>query len=374
LAGIYIHIPFCKQACHYCDFHFSTNQQQKALMVKAIKQELITRSLYLKGQSVQTIYYGGGTPSLLSSEDILSIQQVLHKHYQIVDNPETTFECNPDDLTINYLQTLKQHGINRLSIGIQSFDQDQLQKLNRAHSSEEAQICVTNAQKIGFQNITIDLMYGLPDTDITYWEKQVEHAVNLGVSHISAYCLTFEEKTVFGNWLKKGKINPLSDDNNLAQFKSLISKLSLAGYNQYEISNFAKSGAISKHNSAYWLGENYLGIGPSAHSFNGTSRQWNTANNNLYINQITNNKKHYEIEILAEKDKYNEYILTRLRTKWGLNKLHLKNTFPEYYETSEKQLHTFVKKRYLSETDTHFYITETGKFIADHLTSELFVI
>lgn len=374
MAGIYIHIPFCKQACHYCDFHFSTNHSRVEEVVDAICKELKARKTYLSNAFIHTIYYGGGTPSVLTKVQIDKIQTAIYEQFMVTDDVEITFECNPDDLTEDYLKILKGTGINRLSIGIQSFNNTVLTSLNRAHNANEATNCVKLAKKIGFDNMTIDLIYGLPDTDITYWQTQIRQALDLGITHISAYSLTYESGTVFGNWLKKDKINPLSDSANLAQFKALVSNLTAEGFEHYEISNFAKNGHISRHNSAYWLGATYLGLGPSAHSYNGSSRQWNIANNAQYIKKINEDLPHFEIEELTEKDQFNEYLLTRLRTKWGLEKSYLAKQFPQFYPKMLKNMSVLIANGNISETDSHFYITPKGKFIADHLTGELFVI
>ena len=343
-------------------------------MIDAITLEIKRRKDYIGRNTIETIYFGGGTPSLLKKEHILQIQSAVNDHFEVSKDVEVTFECNPDDLSETYLDTLKATGINRLSIGVQSFDEAQLKKLNRAHDAHEAKKSVELAQKKGFNNITIDLMYGLPDTNLDYWKHQINEALTLGVKHISAYCLTFEEKTVFGKWLDKGKIFPLDDEKNLDQFKLLVEQLKAHGFDHYEISNFALDGSISKHNSAYWLGSSYLGVGPSAHSFNGNSRQWNYANNMAYLKASENNVKHYEEEVLSQKDQYNEYVLTRLRTVWGLEKAKLESVFGAYFEDSRKKFETMVQNGDILETESHFMISDNGKFIVDHLTRELFVI
>lgn len=324
--------------------------------------------------TIDTVYYGGGTPSVLKVAHIKQIQSTIYQFFKVSKAVEITFECNPDDLSESYLMMLKNEGINRLSIGVQSFDEKELTNLNRAHSAAEAEASIITAQSIGINNITIDLIYGLPNSDIDYWKDQINKALELNVKHISAYCLTFEEKTTFGNWLKKGKIAPLSDEKNLTQFQHLVSALKANDFEHYEISNFALDGYISKHNSAYWLGSKYLGVGPSAHSYNGATRRWNMANNITYIKNINNNIKIYEEEFLSNKDVFNEYILTRLRTKWGIEKVYLEEKFPEYFSKIESKIIQFKKSDHISETETYFYITEKGKFIADYITSELFVI
>jgi len=343
-------------------------------MVDAILKELQARQHYLNNEEIKTIYYGGGTPSMLKSHHIARIQEEIYKLHKVDDHAEITFECNPDDLSIDYLTILKERGINRLSVGIQSFEEEELKKLNRAHTAVEAENCIRNAKNAGFSNISIDLIYGLPKTTISYWKKQIEKAIALGVTHISAYCLTIEDKTTFGSWLKKGKIKPLSDNKSLAQFKLLVSALTSNHFEHYEISNFALQRFVSKHNSAYWLGEKYLGIGPSAHSYNGSSRQWNIANNSQYIKKMSQNITVSEVEVLSDKDRFNEYLLTRLRTKWGIEKKSLKELSISLYRSIELVLAKQVQVGHLTETTTHFFITEKGKFLADNITSDLFVI
>lgn len=373
MAGIYIHIPFCKKKCNYCDFHFSTNQKYLSKMTDAICLELEGRQGYLNGEEIKTIYFGGGTPSILPLKDLKLIVDSVYKYYAIDENVEFTFECNPDDLTDQKLTELKQVGVNRLSIGIQSFDDIQLTFMNRAHNANEANNCVKLAQIHGFNNITIDLIYGLPNTDTDYWTSQINKALSLNIDHISAYCLTIEDKTVFGSWQKKGKLNPLSDEKSLSQFKLLQNKLNEVGFEHYEISNFAKNGRISKHNSAYWLGESYIAIGPSAHSYDGQSRQWNIANNIEYIKAIQNSTPYFEKEILSSQDKFNEYILTRLRTKWGVSLSELFKTYPTQQKQVQIKIDKFINNGDLELTKGSIFLTKQGKFIADYISSELFV-
>lgn len=342
-------------------------------MTDAICSELNERKDYLGNNSIKTIYFGGGTPSILPLEDLKLIINSIYKNYTVASNLEFTFECNPDDLTEQKLIELKEVGINRLSIGIQSFDNDQLIFMNRAHNAKEANNCVQLAQKHGFNNITIDLIYGLPNTDKDYWKSQVQKAITLKVNHISAYCLTIEDKTVFGNWHKKGKLNPLGDEKSLEQFKILQSELNKAGFEHYEISNFSKNGFISQHNSAYWLGEKYIGIGPSAHSYNGSTRQWNISNNIVYIKALTDKTAYFEIETLTQKDKFNEYILTRLRTKWGVKLTNLFNIYPNNQNDIQSKIAEFVTNGDLELKEDIITLTQQGKFIADYISSELFI-
>lgn len=374
LAGIYIHIPYCKIKCHYCDFHFSTNQSKTNEMVDSLVKELNIQKDYLSGEKIETIYFGGGTPSILTKIQLEKIIEAVFLNFEVIPDFELTFECNPDDLSNEYLSILKKLKVNRLSIGIQSFDENHLKTLNRAHNSKEAENAIYLAKENGFTNLTIDLIYGLPNTDNDYWRKQVQKAISFNVPHISSYCLTYEDKTVFGNWLKKKKIIPLSDEASLDQFKILKEELDLAGYEHYEISNFAKENFISKHNSSYWLGKKYLGIGPSAHSFNGTKRQWNIANNQLYINYIQNDLKQFQDEELSENDQFNEYIMTRLRTKWGIEINYLKKNFPLNFNQIQPVLNIFEEKKQIIKSATHYYISDSGKFIVDKLTSDLFIV
>jgi len=342
-------------------------------MVDSICLELNQKKEYLVKEPIKTIYFGGGTPSIIRTELLREIVDAIYSNFEIVENVEFTFECNPDDLNSKKLEDLRGLGVNRLSIGIQSFEDEQLEFMNRAHNSNEASNCVKLAQDNGFSNITIDLIYGLPNTSVDYWEKQIEKAIKLKVNHISAYCLTIEEKTVFGNWYKTGKLKLVEDEYSLNQFKILQSELKKNGFEHYEISNFSKNGFISNHNSAYWLGEKYIGIGPSAHSFNGDSRQWNVANNVKYINGFKNNINTFELEELSSIDKFNEYILTRLRTKWGVNleELFLINSTRK--EQTLKKIEQFISNDDLQLSDNTIYITQQGKFIVDYISSELFI-
>lgn len=280
MAGIYIHIPFCKQACHYCDFHFSTSQQTRVDLIRSITKEIELQKDYLEGEIVQTIYVGGGTPSLLEAHELLSILDTIRSFFPIIPNPEITLEANPDDLTISKLKDLSRLGINRLSIGIQSFHAEFLTFLNRSHDSVTAIECVWHAREIGFKNISIDLIYAIPSESDFQWSEDIRQAIALQPDHISCYALTIEEKTVFGRWAATGKFKATDDDTAARHLEILMTELELAGFDHYEISNFARQGFHAKHNSNYWRQEKYLGVGPSAHSYNGNSRQFNISNNN----------------------------------------------------------------------------------------------
>lgn len=374
MAGIYLHIPFCKQACHYCDFHFSTSLSLKEKMVNAIICELKTQHAYLSGEPINTVYFGGGTPSLLSKKELGSLLAVVYEVFNISDNPEITLEANPDDLSFEKLKTLKSLGINRLSVGIQSFHEPHLNFLNRVHTSKEALNCINNARLVGFKNISIDLIYGLPSENHDIWMNDLDTAIKLNVEHISAYCLTIEEKTVFGNWLKKEKISPVGDDFSAHQFESMINILQKSGFEQYEVSNFSKPEVHSQHNSNYWHDVSYLGVGPGAHSFNGKIRQFNISNNPNYVKAINNGEIPYTIDELSINDLINERILLSLRTKWGLNTSLLKNHY-SYDLLKEKYEYIMqLKENGLANVNEGVIVLNTkGKLLADHISAELFI-
>ncbi len=373
MAGIYFHIPFCKQACNYCDFHFATTLRQKEPVLKALSKELALRSKYLKNSMVETIYFGGGTPSLLNHTEIKCLLSDVHQLFTVSDNPEITLEANPDDLTPSKLQEWKRGGINRLSIGIQSFCQADLEFMNRAHNEQEAADSVSKARNAGFENISIDLIYGLPFSTEAQWEKNLEQAISLDVPHISAYGLTIEPKTNFGYLHRKGKLKELPDDSVNKQFERLIHALKSAGYEHYEISNFAKPGRYSRHNSSYWQGTPYLGIGPSAHGYNGKQRYMNLANNKKYADAILQNKLPEIIEELTPSDTYNDYILTRLRTAAGIKLKEIQLQFGEEmlsYLLQEAKVH--LAKGLLIHNDGKLQLSHQGKFLADHICAQLF--
>ena len=321
MPGIYIHIPFCKKACHYCDFHFSTSLQNKKTFLSALGKEIEIQKKFFEKETatvINTVYFGGGTPSLLSYDELAVIFEKLNAHFTISPTAEITLEANPDDLNSAKLKELTASPINRLSIGIQSFYEDDLKWMNRAHNAEQAISSVKGAQDKGLENITIDLIYGIPTLDNTKWKNNLQKAFELSVPHISAYCLTVEPRTALADMIKKKKVLNINEQQSIEHFTILVEEMKQHNFVQYEISNFCKNKRYSKHNSNYWKGESYLGLGPSAHSFDGKNRQWNVSNNALYINSLTNNKINFEREELSEKKRYNEYILTTLRTMWGL--------------------------------------------------------
>lgn len=375
MSGIYIHIPFCKKACHYCDFHFSTSLQNKETLVKNILTEIDLRHNYLHDKNIETIYFGGGTPSLLSEKESFLILEKIYKLYNVSKNAEITFECNPDDLSDEKLKELKRLEINRLSIGLQSFDEEELIWMNRAHTAKESEASVKRAQDRGFENITIDLIYGSKFSNLTNWKKTLDKAIALQVPHISSYNLTIEEKTKLGHDFKIKKEVAIDDEKSSELFLEMIDRLEKNNFIHYEISNFGKDGYFSIHNSNYWKGAHYIGLGPSAHSFDGTSRQWNVANNNIYIKHVSEKTEAYfEKEILTEKERFNEYILTSLRTIWGVDLNYLKTNFnSDFVKTFLNEVETFIKQEHVIAKNTTYTLTEKGKLLADKIASELFV-
>ena len=373
MAGIYIHIPFCKQKCTYCDFHFSTTfSDYRKEMIEAILKELDLRKVYLQNQEIQTVYFGGGTPSLLTENEIAEILTKIRSTFKVLQDVEITLEANPDDITEKQLAIWKQAGINRLSIGLQSFKASDLEWMNRAHTVEEANQCISMAQDAGFNNLTVDLIYGLPNLSIEEWQDHIQRLIDLKVPHISAYCLTVEGNTALDHLVKKGTIKPGTDEAQAEQFLALIALLEKNGYEQYEISNFCLKNAASIHNSNYWKGEHYLGIGPSAHSFDGKSRSWNVANNRKYIKAVQQDVDYSETEVLSNRDLFNESILTGLRTKYGVGIELLKNLL-SFTPDFEQTVLDFKNKNWLIELNGRYYLTKEGKLMADYIASELFV-
>ncbi|HNO71581.1 MAG TPA: radical SAM family heme chaperone HemW, partial [Bacteroidia bacterium] len=333
MAGIYIHIPFCRQACHYCDFHFSVSLSSMKELVEAIKKEIVLRKNYLQGEDVETVYLGGGTPSILPHAALMDIFSELAKYFTISKDAEITLEANPDDLSFKKIQELVSTPVNRLSVGIQSFFDIDLKFLNRIHTAADAERCVHQLQEMGFTNITIDLIYGIQTLSNEQWGKNIDKAFQLKVNHISSYSLTVEPKTVFASMIQKKSIPNVDDVKSAEQFEMLMDSMLANGFLHYEISNFCKEGFYSKHNSSYWLGKSYLGLGPSAHSYNGVVRQWNVKSNSKYISSLKENIIPMENEILTEHQKYNEYILTSLRTMWGVDEKKIESHFSnEVYE------------------------------------------
>ncbi|MFB1021381.1 MAG: radical SAM family heme chaperone HemW [Vicingaceae bacterium] len=365
MAGIYIHIPFCKQACSYCDFHFSTKLNNKQKVLNGIEKELELRVAYIGEEIVETIYLGGGTPSLLSETEIQSLLTKTNSLFDVSSDAEITLEANPDDLTLDKLKELKNTSINRLSIGVQSFFEKDLRFMNRAHNSSEALDCIKNAQKVEFLNISVDLIFGSQTTTKEMWQKNLDTFFDLGINHLSAYSLTIEEKTALAHQVAKGKVENVNDEQNYEQYLMLQKAIKQNGFEQYELSNYCKNGAYSKHNTSYWQSKKYLGVGPSAHSFNDTSRQWNVRNNLLYSKAIGNGTAYFEKEELSEIDRYHEHLITSLRTMWGINLNSLNVSFSDlilsqFYlkvETLNKTIvnlsaeYLTVKPEYLFQSD-----------------------
>lgn len=374
MAGIYIHIPFCKQACTYCNFHFSTNLGRKAQMIAAIKTELEYRQSELAKEHIKTIYFGGGTPSLLSASEINDIINTIKNNYRLTDNMEVTLEANPDDLTEDYLKSLRYETIiNRLSIGLQSFVEEDLKLMNRAHNAKESIKCLDFAHKLDFYNLSVDLIYGSPNLSNAAWKNNLSIVFDYAIPHLSCYALTVEEKTALAHLIQKKQIKNLSEDKAAEQFEILLEEIYKHGYEQYEISNFCRPPHYAKHNTSYWQGELYMGIGPSAHSFDGKSRRWNLANNALYLKNMENHIPFYEEEILTPTDVFNEYMLTAFRTKWGvdLNKLATLSDFEQAHFHKEAKIHL---ERGNMVLDNHTYkLSDAGKLLADNIISDLFI-
>ena len=389
MSGIYIHIPFCKQACHYCDFHFSTSMNKKEEMVLALAKEIQMRKSefeLLEGArsdtQIETIYFGGGTPSVLQISDLKLLIDTIYKNYTVAPNPEITLEANPDDLTTlsvraqsrTIFEEYRSIGINRLSIGIQSFFEDDLKLMNRAHNSEEAQKCLEEATKY-FDNISLDLIYGVPGMSNEKWKQNIEKALSFGVPHISSYALTVEPKTAMNKMILTGKMEAPKDEVAQEHFMILVEMLESKGFVHYELSNFGKENYFSKNNSAYWLGKKYMGIGPSAHSYDGVSRSWNIANNSLYLKSIQENKVPNEMETLSKADRYNEYIMTGLRTIWGVSLDRIKTEFgSEYLEYLNKQTQKFLDDDLVFIENNILKPTVKGKFLTDGIASDLFYL
>lgn len=379
MAGIYIHIPFCKQACYYCDFHFSTSLKNKDEMLIAIKRELVLRKDELNKEQIDTIYFGGGTPSLLTIGELRMLIDNIYKNYEVVEDAEITLEANPDDLTSEKIKELAKTPINRLSIGIQSFYDDDLKFMNRAHSAEESKKCLTEATKY-FDNITIDLIYGVPNMSNEKWLSNLKQAFDFNIPHISAYALTVEEKTVLHKLIKTGKVPPVDENLALEHYNILVEETEKRGYVNYEISNFGKLAYFSRHNTSYWLGEKYIGIGPSAHSYNGFERSWNVSNNTKYINALLADELPSEKEQLTEINRFNEYVMTGLRTIWGVSFQKVEKEFGAMYlEELKKGAERHIKAGLLeielrSFSGSVLVITKKGKFLADGIASDLFKI
>jgi oxygen-independent coproporphyrinogen III oxidase len=375
VAGIYLHIPFCKQACHYCDFHFSTNQGQRTSLIMAMVKEMAIQKKYLQGEAIHTLYFGGGTPSLLFEQEFELLFSGLHKNFTLDVDAEITVEANPDDLDEPKLKMLRQLSINRLSIGIQSFHDSILTYLNRAHTSASAKQCVSAARDAGFSNISIDLIYAIPNQTLAMWKQDIAQALALKPEHISCYSLTIEQKTAFGKWAKRGKLKIVDDEVAAEHLEILMEQLEHAGYEHYEISNFAKPEFQSQHNSSYWKQAKYLGIGPSAHSYNGVSRQYTVSNNQQYLQSLEKGEVPLEKEVLTRADHINEFILTSLRTSWGCNTSQLQALYSyDLLTDQETYIEQLLKQDQATIFNKHLILTKKGKLLADKIASDLFII
>jgi oxygen-independent coproporphyrinogen-3 oxidase len=371
MAGIYLHIPFCKKACYYCDFYFTTSLRLKGDFITAIRKEINTRQNYLSNEQVDTIYFGGGTPSRLDFDDIERLLDTIHDSFNVSTSVEITLEANPDDLTKLKISEFKRAGINRLSIGVQSFYDEILKWMNRTHTAQEIFTSISESQQAGISNITIDLIYGIPGLSDEMWQMSIERFLGLSVSHLSAYSLTVERKTPLHKLIASGKYVAVSNDASAKHFEILMQLMQQAGWQHYEISNFAREDAtISKHNSAYWNATNYLGLGPSAHSYNSYQRRWNNTPLQRYIDKIMSNEVYYEEETLNKIDKYNERVLTGLRTMWGIHESDLGELSNYFRENVE----TYLNQNMVAYSGGRYVLTQSGKLYADRIASDLFYV
>ena len=375
MSGIYIHIPFCSKKCFYCDFYTSLSINQKSDYINALIQELKLQQNYLIKTEVKTIYFGGGTPSLLSSQEIQSILDEIYTVFKVPKDAEITLEANPDDLTENYVKKLKSTDINRLSVGLQSFFDDDLSLMNRRHTVKEIYSSIKLLQDIGYNNLSGDLIYGLPNSNIEKWQHNIKEFFKLEINHLSAYHLTYEPNTVFKKYLKTEKIKEITEDNSLQQFEILKKETAKQGFIHYETSNFAKDGFFSKHNTAYWQQKPYLGLGVSAHSYNLKSRQYNVSNLKKYMEQVGEGRGFFEIEELTVNDRYNDYLITTLRTMWGTNLNYVQENFgKKYYSFIQKESEGFVEQKLLIKENNILKTTAKGKFVEDMILEKLFFV
>ena len=375
MAALYFHVPFCKQACHYCNFHFSTSLKHKTSILEAMLVELDLRKQELPSESIiNSIYFGGGTPSLLSSDDIKSLIERVNAHFIISDDVEITLEMNPDDYRTNYLEELKLVGVNRLSVGIQSFHEEELKLMNRAHNTEEA-FRILEKIDILFDNFSLDLIYGLPKSNLKSWKKNIEYALQFNPKHISSYVLTVEPKTVLNHQVEKNEVEVLGEEGVLAQFNYLVNRLEKEGFDHYELSSFGKPGFRSVNNSAYWSGKSYLGIGPSAHSFDGLSRSWNVSNNNKYLKGMSSKEPLIEREVLTKADRYNEYLMTGLRTENGVSLGYVNENFGSHFkELLEKEAQVQIASQVLFWDGDTLKVARESMFLVDGIASNLFLL
>ncbi len=373
MSGIYLHIPFCKKACHYCNFHFSTSMNHADNMVNAIRQEIRLRKQDAK-LPVETIYFGGGTPSVLITQQLRVLLGEVYNQFEVIDNPEITLEANPDDLSSAYILAIKNMGVNRLSIGVQSFLDDELTLMNRAHNASQALLSVEHAKKV-FDNVSIDLLFGNPNTTLDDWKRNLDYALQLEVPHISSYALTLEPKTALERFVDKGLVSIIDESVVEAQFHHLVDTLTQAGYDHYELSSFGKPGYHSQNNMGYWQGKTYLGIGPSAHGFDGNQRYWNVSNNASYMQQIIKGELPQTIEKLSVVDRFNESIMIGLRASWGVSLQAMENDLGlRYRQHLEDQAKRFVDEGLLHIDNNALKTTPKGAFLADGISADLFLI
>ena len=375
MAGIYIHVPFCKTRCIYCDFYTRTDMSPKHNYVSAVCREMELRKHYISNEIVKTIYFGGGTPSQLSYGDFQRIFDTIRANFTVASDAEITMEANPDDLDTKYLETLRRLPFNRLSIGIQSFDDNELKFLKRRHSAERAIDVVSLCKSSGYNNISIDLMYGLPNQTMDIWQRNLEQAINLNVQHISSYHLIYEQGTRLYRLFKLGDVKPVDEDLSVQMFSAMIDSLSDAGFEHYEISNFARNGLYSKHNSSYWLGEKYLGLGPAAHSFDGHNRAWNIPSISKYVEAIEQANPAIETECLDKNTSYNDFILTGMRTMWGVNLVVLESRFgTSMKDYCMRNVQKYINQGFVTNNDNVLKLTREGIFISDGIMSDLMCV
>jgi oxygen-independent coproporphyrinogen III oxidase len=375
MAGIYVHIPFCRKACHYCDFHFSTSLSKRTEMVTAIITEIKSRQKELIGETIETIYFGGGTPSVLSQQELQEILQTIFDHYKVESNIELTLEANPDDCSLENLKSWWSLGINRLSIGVQSFRQEDLDWMNRSHNSLQAVEAILNAEKIGYEHINLDLIYGVPSMPKAVWESNVKQALDLPINHISAYSLTVEKGTALYHFIKTNKSAPLDEEKSANEYEYLQTAISAKGWEQYEISNYSYKGNYARHNTNYWRQKPYIGIGPSAHSFVNGSRRWNVSNNANYMEAISENETYWQSEQLTIENQINECVMLGLRTKWGVDIDDLKERFDYNLSVeSEWEILELIDRGHAYISGGDLRLTSAGKLLADNIAATLFTI
>jgi oxygen-independent coproporphyrinogen-3 oxidase len=371
MAGIYIHIPFCKKLCNYCDFYHVISPGDHSSFLDALKMEAEVRRNYTGNDPVSTIYIGGGTPSVLSVNELKNVLEMLRREFPVVEECETTIELNPDDVTPEYMKELRKAGFNRISLGVQSWRDEDLKMLNRRHDSTQAAKALGETFRAGFENVTIDLIYGIPGMSLKAWESNLEQSLAFDIKHLSAYHLTIEPGTVFGKMKEKGLLKEIDEEKSNSEFNILVKKTEAAGFIHYEISNFGKPGYFSLHNSGYWKQVPYIGLGPSAHSFNGYSRQWNVRDVKDYISRVNEKRMFFEREELDLKTRFNEYIMTSLRTMWGIDLEYLEKTFEkESYDYVVNLSGKFINYGMMKHDKKNLVLTNQGKMISDNIISE----